>query len=329
MWLLLACLAAACAPPGDPVHRAQFAALGTIVSVQIHGVPDDRAAAAVAQLVEHYRLRGKDWYPWADGELARANAAFAEGETAVVSDALRALLQRATDIERLSGGRFNAALGGLTELWRFHDPLAADWQPPSEQAIERFTPPPSLTALAWDGRSVRSTDPRVTVDPGGIAKGALLAESVALLRQSGIADAIVDIGGDLVVLGTPGERPARIGIRRPGGHDALGWIEVRDGEAVVTSGNYERFFEYDGRRYAHVLDPASGRPAGNVASVTVIDADAVLADAAATALLVGGAGAFDELCAALGIGDALLVGAGGDLRLTPGMQSRVHWLPRD
>ncbi|MDZ7642777.1 MAG: FAD:protein FMN transferase [Woeseiaceae bacterium] len=94
----------------------------------------------------------------------------------------------------------------------------------------------------------------------------------------------------------------------------------------MTSGNYERYFEYEGRRYAHVLDPRTGYPATGTASVTVVHRDPVLADAAATALLVGGVDDFDALCARLGLEQALLITAGGDVRLTPALAARVHWL---
>lgn len=326
---LAACLlAGACDTEPDP-YRTQLAAFGTVVSIQLHGVTADTAERAITRLAAHYRERGRDWYPWADGELARINRAIARNEAAVVSEALRSLLQRAAELEQASSGRFNAALGQLTELWGFNDPLQAGWQPPADDTIATLMPAPSLAALTWRGDTVESRDPRVMIDPGGIAKGALLAESVAILRAAGITDVIVDIGGDLVVSGSAGGRAARIGIRSPGGGNVLGWVDIDDGEAVVTSGNYERYFEHDDVRYAHVLDPATGRPAAGAAAVTVIHDDAVLADAAATALLVGGAGEFENLCDALGIHQALLVDTSGDLRLTPAMQGRVHWLRRD
>ena len=148
---------------------------------------------------------------------------------------------------------------------------------------------------------------------------------VSILRDAGIENAIIDIGGDLTVLGHINGRPARIGIRSPRSDDTLAWLDVMDGETVVTSGDYERFFEVGGRRYQHILDPRNGYPVAHTISATVLHQDPVLADAAATALLVAGPGAFEELCAVLGVDEALIVSASGDLRLTQAMEKRLNW----
>lgn len=328
-WLLavLACLAA-CQP--DAPEERRLVALGTVVTLTYFDADARLADAATAELEALYHERGRDWYPWADGELAGINAALAAGEAVAVSPALAALLRRAAEIEAASGGRFNAGIGGLTELWGFHRDAGDGWRPPAESDIERFVAAaPSLADLEWQGDRVASASRLLALDPGGIAKGALLSESAARLAGLGIDDAIIDLGGDLLVTGRAGPRPARIGIRRPDADGALGWLEVQPGEAVMTSGNYERWFEWRGRRYHHVLDPRSGRPAAGVASVTVVDEDPLLADAAATALLVAGAAEFDATCAALGIDRALLVTTGGDLRLTAALAGRVHWLDRE
>ena len=93
----------------------------------------------------------------------------------------------------------------------------------------------------------------------------------------------------------------------------------------MTSGNYERFIEIDGKRYTHIFDPRTGYPVEHTASVTVVDTDPVLADAAATALLVGGPNEFDEIVAMMDLTYALLIDTQGDIRLTPAMAERLHW----
>ena len=164
------------------------------------------------------------------------------------------------------------------------------------------------------------------IDLGGIAKGAILEDSVQILRELGVNHAIVNIGGDLTVLGDVNGRPANIGIRSPVAEKPLASLDVTGGETVVTSGNYERYVEIGGQRYNHILDPQSGYPVEHTVAVTVVHDDAMLADAAATALMVGGAEAFDALTQALDIDFALLIDASGDLRLTRSMDERLHWL---
>jgi thiamine biosynthesis lipoprotein len=334
-WVLAAALlaaAAACSRPGGDFHQ-QLHALGTQVTLRFYGTDARSAGDAGAALERLYRQLGTDWYPWAapqaGGELTRINDAIARGETAAVSPRLAALLKRATALERRSGGRFNVALGAFTALWGFDRPFQNDWRPPSHDAVQALlASEPGGGQLHWDGLLLASDNRELVLDPGGIAKGALLALSIEILERHGIDNAIVDLGGDLSVIGTVNGRAARIGIRDPAGGPPPGHIEVASGESVLTSGNYERYFRHDGRRYAHIIDPRSGYPARGTASVTVVHEDPVLADAAATALLVAGAGEFDRTCQALGIEQALLIDASGDLRLTPEMRKRVHWQAR-
>lgn len=310
----------------SPETSQQLAAFGTIITLRYYQTPDADAAQASRELERYFRSVENDWYPWGNGELQRVNAAIAAGETIAVSPPLAELLQRSAELEQRSGGAFNPALGALTELWGFNDLLREDWRPPAAVDIAALLQHElSSRQLHWTGNTLTSDEPRIVLDPGGISKGAILAASAVILRELDIDSAIVDIGGDLLVTGSAGGHAARIGIREPDGGKAVAWLEARPGEAIVTSGNYERFFEYAGTRYTHVLDPRTGYPVVDSASVTVVHHDPVLADAAATALLVAGQRDFDELCAALGIDLALLITVSGDTRLTNGMRHRVHW----
>lgn len=322
----------ACAPDGDVFER-QLHALGTMVTLTIRDADPAAARAASAALERRYVELGRDWYPWAPpgegGELAAINEALGRGESIAVSPALKSLLERAAELETRSGGRFNVALGALTELWGFDDPLTEDWRPPSQAAIDALLAgEPGSAQLEWDGRTLTSGNPELVIDPGGIAKGAILAISAELLAKRGIGNAIVDLGGDLTVLGRVDGRAARIGIRDPAGGAPPAHIDAEPGESVLTSGNYERYFDHDGERYGHVLDPRTGRPATGARSATVVARDPVLADAAATALLVAGPEEFDATCRALGVEYALLIDARGDVRLTEGMRGRVHFKAR-
>lgn len=325
----VALLAACGGKPDTTAHEQRLVALGTIVTVSASQTSAQQFAAAIADLEPYLQQVGSDWYPWAPGELAAVNAALRADQAISVSPPLQHLLQRAATIESLSGGTFNAGLGELSELWGFNEADQDNWQPPdAERVAEVLAGRPTLAALRWSGSRVSAPGHRMMLDLGGIAKGAILRQATDILQRHGVDNAIVDIGGDLMVIGQVGSRAARIGIRSPVTSDAIAWVAVESGEAVMTSGDYERFFEHDGRRYAHVLDPRNGYPAEGTASATVIDEDPVLADAAATALLVGGAATFSALCADLGIEFALLVSASGDLSLTDGMQRRVNWQDR-
>jgi FAD:protein FMN transferase len=327
--VLLLCLGC---QPASRDFRHQYYAFGTLVSIDLYDVASRANDAAIASIEARIKYIDRNWYPWRErsdegpGELQRINAAIAAGSAIEVTPMLADLLRRATALEVESGGKFNPAIGHLTELWGFNDMASPRAAPPDEADVRNWlSASVSSTSLEWDGNRLRSNSRNLLLDLGGIAKGSILEQFRQILQDAGIENAIVDLGGDLTVLGNVAGRAARIGIRSPRSGGILAWLEVADGETVVTSGDYERYFEYQGRRYQHVLDPRTGHPVRQAISATVVDKDAVLADAAATALLVAGPGEFEQLCASLGLVDAMLVGASGDLRLTRGMEKRLNW----
>lgn len=308
-------------------RQLDFYALGTEVSVSLYGVSDLQVDAAEQQLQAYFIAVGHDWYPWLPGELQSINSALARGQPVTVTPALAQVIRRAASIETMSGNTFNAGLGRLTELWGLHDVTAAATHLPDPASIDALLSSDiSLASMRWSGEQISGASTLLMIDLGGIAKGAILEHSIQMLRDIGIGNAIVNIGGDLTVLGDVHGKPARIGVRSPSADQPVAAIDARSGETVVTSGNYERFIEIDGHRFTHVLDPRSGYPVEHTAAVTVVHTDAMLADAAATALMVGGSPEFDALTKALGIEFALLIDASGDLRLTPAMRERLDWL---
>ena len=328
--VLVAALLAGCSDsPRD--FRFEFNALGTIVTVSLYSTTTEQAERALSELQSDYARLGIDWYPWSPGELRRLNQSIERGECLKVSEELMGLLWVGAAMEMKSGGRFNAGLGRLSELWGLQPaPKTLTALPEREQLHELVSSSPSVAKLDIGLHEVCSLNPNTMVDPGGFAKGAILNASRAILELQQIQNGIVNLGGDLLVLGNVNGRDARIGIRSPIETEPIAGLDVRTGEAVMTSGNYERFVEINGKRYTHIFDPRTGYPVEHTASVTVVDKDPILADAAATALLVGGPDEFDEIVAAMDLTYALLIDTQGDMRLTPAMAERLHWTePRD
>ena len=310
---------------GSRDFRHQFYSFGTLITIDFFDTSAASNAAAISAIESRIKEFDANWYPWHEGELQEINSAIARRQSIEVSPLLANLLRRAATLEQQSGGRFNPALGRLTELWGFHDMTLPRTSLPGEFEIRKWLSlGVSSQDLEWDGELLRSKSPRVMLDLGGIAKGAILEQFVSNLGDAGIEDAIIDIGGDLTVVGQVKGRSARIGIRSPRSEGVIGWLNIVDGETVMTSGDYERFFEVDGKRYQHVLDPRTGYPVEHTISATVVHRDPVLADVAATALLVAGAADFEEICSSLGLDTALIVTTSGDLRLTRAMEKRLN-----
>jgi thiamine biosynthesis lipoprotein len=173
--------------------------------------------------------------------------------------------------------------------------------------------------ISVNGDTVSKTDPKVRIDLGGIGQGYAVGRVVELLRKKGILSALIDLSGDIYALGTYRGRPWRIGIKDPDGDGLLGVVALRD-RALVTSGDYENFFEADGVRYAHILDPRTGYPARLSRSVTVIHPDPVLADAWSTALFVLGPWAAGEAGRLEPGLETVVVGSDGGMTVSPGLR---------
>lgn len=317
---------------GKPVATERtFEAFGTTVRIEIPQSEPSSSAAAATEIERRFRVAERDWYAFGSGELARVNALLARGEAAAVSAELAPLISRAMDLHGRSGGLFDPGVCALVRLWQFdsEDALAVAAGPPPDAEVRALrSRQGTLADLRFDGRTVSAARP-LCIDLGGMAKGTALERARAVLATRGITSALVDIGGSsqLAIGQKPGKEGPRhwsIGLLDPRSSRIFGRLELAPGEAASTSGDYERGYEQDGRRYHHILDPVTGRPTAATASVTVLAGDAELADAASTALMVAGPDRFREVAAALGIDDALLVSTKGEVLTTPGMATRLQ-----
>jgi FAD:protein FMN transferase len=232
-----------------------------------------------------------------DSELSRFNASMTtdwfdvSAETALV-------VRRALEVSELSGGAFDATVGPLVRLWSFGSGERT-YEPPSDEKLAAALETVGFDRIEvrMDPPAIRKARPDVELDLSGIAKGYGVDEVARLLSERGIVNMFVEIGGEIVVRGKQERRPWRAGIERPETlqHRLHATIELTD-EALATSGNYRNFFEKDGVRYSHTIDPQTGRPVTHsLAAVSVIADDCMTADALATALLVLGPDAGPQL----------------------------------
>ncbi len=315
---------AACS--GGQAFRDQFLSMGTIVDLSIYGVSSAKARAAshaVQSALAHFDRR---WNPWGEGTLAHLDTALAAGKPYEVDPAMAEAIAEAASLSRRSGDRFDPAIGGLIKLWGFDADVRPDGPPPPAAAVAALVArQPRMEDLRIAGDRVESRNPAVVLDFGGYAKGLAVDRAIATLREAGIANAVVNAGGDLRAIGRHGDRPWRIGIRNPRGPGIIASVEVAGDESVFTSGDYERFFVYKGVRYSHIFDPATGSPARGTTSVTVIGPAAAAADAAATALFVAGPKHWHAVAKALGVRYVMLMDDAGVVHMNPAMAKRIRF----
>ncbi|MFH1378915.1 MAG: FAD:protein FMN transferase [bacterium] len=194
------------------------------------------------------------------------------------------LLAVSQQISRASSGAFDCSVQPLISLWGFYGDEPS--LPEKKQVDECLKNVGFRNIRIVENKLVSSIDSS-GIDLGGIAKGYAVGEAVKVLKKQGIKSALIDAGGDIYALGKLKNRGWKVGIRNPRGEGIIGAVEISD-LAVVTSGDYEQYFEQDGLRYHHIFDPRTGYPARGLASVTVVSPDPTCADAWSTALFVLG-----------------------------------------
>lgn len=269
-----------------------------------------------------------------------ANLNHARGKKVDISPETGTLLAEAQELAKRSGGAFDPTIGPVSALWSFDDSpslpepesiaqvlplvdytkLSLDWE-------EVWTSAPAQDGAHIDGitraYTVRLADTAMAVDLGAMGKGAACGAAVEAYRQAGVKAAVITVGGSVGLFGQkPDHKPFRVSVRNPKGEGSMGVLDL-DGGFVSTSGSYEKYFEEDGRRYHHLLDPRTGYPAeSGLVSVTVWCEDSgALSDGLATACFVLGLEDGMALLESYGA-QGLFVDEAGIVTLTPGWAER-------
>ena len=266
-------------------------ALGTYVTIKAWGEPDSLLKGMV-----NAAFREIDRVDSLSSIFSTRSAVYQlNQEGKIVSAELAGLIQKALEVSAKSEGAFDPTVMPLIQIWGFYDSTGHERKVPSEKEIEEVLKFVDYRMIEIEADTVQVGSPRDYevgawgIDLGGIAKGYAVDRAVGILREQGVEKGIVDAGGDIFCIGHK-RNGWVIGIRNPRSdnpNETIGVIRVDSG-AIATSGDYENFFELDGVRYHHLIDPATGMPAREAISATVLAPTATQADAWATALFVLG-----------------------------------------
>lgn len=287
----------------------RYPTMGTYVTLKVvapDGKEDDaRKAIEKAKAdVQAFVDKVSSWDPRSDTGRINANAGKSPQP---IDPALMKILERAQAVSKASDGAFDLTFSPVGRLWLLRpvDPVI-----PSDADIKR-----ALRLVGYENLVLDPTagtaflkKPGMRIDLGAIAKGAAIDVAAASLKNSGFPNALVDAGGDLYAMGKKPDGPWILGVRNPRGDrlELLGKLPLED-KAITTSGDYEKMVEIDGKRYHHILNPKTGRPADRSISVTVIGPDAMTADAWSTTLFILGPEDGRKLCERLERIEALFV----------------------
>jgi thiamine biosynthesis lipoprotein len=269
--------------------RRTLPIMGTLGEVAIvHGDQRYAQGAIDAAFREIQRVEALLTRYRTDSEVGRANRLAFQGPQ-VVSSETADVLVRSLEWAEASHGVFDPCLGQATGLWD----VANRHQPPGAEEVRRYAGRSLFHALEV-GRSggedvVLFHEEDMGIDLGGIGKGYGVDRAVATLRDWGIRDALVNLGGDLYAMGVSEDGdPWKVGVQSPDDPGAVVATLPMTDRGVATSGDYQRYFEFQGTRYHHLLDPETGAPSRNATrSVTVASETCMAADAAATTAFVG------------------------------------------
>lgn len=314
---------------GALVHRQESFVFGTRVEILIAGLAEAQARPAAAAVLREFDRLHRTYHAWQPSELSELNAAVAAGQTHTVTPEMAALIGEAQRLSRLGDALFDPGIGGLIRLWGFQ---SEEFQArlPDPQALAAWKADrPGIADLRLAGMQVTSANPRMALDFGGYLKGVALDRAASILKEAGVANALINIGGNVMALGTRNGEHWRVGIQHPRKPGPIATVELADGEAIGTSGDYQRYFELDGQRYCHLLDPRSGSPVMHTQALTVLvtprPGAGTLSDAASKPLFIAGPG-WSALVGKMGIDQVLRIDAAGRIQVSAALQKRLQFV---
>lgn len=266
--LAAALLLAACGR--TPLQEQQSYVFGTRVEVIVVSADPEQGRKAIAAVLREFDRMHRAYHAWEPSELTEVNSAIAAGRPQQVTPEMADFMREAQALSAQGEHLFDPGIGKLIELWGFHaDEFVA--RLPDRKTLDTLVAAhPSVADLVIDGTTVSSRNKALALDFGGYLKGVALDRAAAILRQQGIHDALINIGGNVMALGNKEGRKWRVGIQHPRQPGPLATVSLEDGEAIGTSGDYQRYFEVDGKRYSHLIDPRSGWPVDHTQAVTVL-----------------------------------------------------------
>lgn len=302
----------------EPVSATGYA-MNTVINISLYG-GDSADAGEILQALTKTEQR----ISWRDesSDIARINSAAGSGAAASVSGETIADLKNLMALSKASGGAFSALVGPLTQLW---DIGGENQRVPTQEEIKETLELVSQSDLSFrDGGAVLSPE-GASIDLGAAGKGIGCDTARAVCEQHPeITGAVVSVGGSIMMYGEKADgAPWEIGVRDPNGgqNDLIGNLKLEGGN-VSTSGDYERYFEQDGVRYHHILDPADGYPADSgLRSVTVWQENGRLSDALSTACFVLGKEASLSLLQQYDA-EALFIDVNGEITMTEGLEGK-------
>lgn len=307
------------------LYKYHQIAMGTVIEITLQTDDEEGAKKAALQAFQEIKKIEQLMSPWVgSSDVTRINRS-AGKEWVKISPETLEVIKKSQEISRLSEGGFDITIGPLTQLWRRARERGI---PPAPEEVKQILELVNFKNLLFhpEGK-VFLKKKGMAIDLGGIAKGYAVDRAFETLTSLGYKNLIVNAGGDLRAGGLKNSEPWSIGIQDPrSAEKVMARLSLSDA-AIATSGDYEKFFIHQGKRYHHILNPKTGFPADGCQSVTILSKDGMTADGLATAVLVLGPEKGYALCQKIGDVECLIMDGEGKIILSPRLKERIIFVP--
>lgn len=340
----------------EPLYHSQSYVFGTLVDVSIYGETDERAKSLADHVMQDFQQLHYQLHAWKtldnnqhqsnqpqsnepnshqSSEIVALNTAFSKGKTPItISPLLAGMLIDATNLSVKSQGLFNPAIGHLIGAWGFQQDEFSAVTIDDDNIKSLVKSDPRMTDIVVKNNTAYSNNPAVKLDLGGYAKGYALDRAADYLRQQHVKNALINIGGNIIALGQHGKNPWRVGLQHPRQPSAIATLDLPDGWAIGTSGDYQRYFMLNGKRYCHIIDPRTGYPVQHTQAVTVLippqalhqSQAGVLSDFASKPIFIAPADSKAKMASLLGVQYFMVIDQDANIFVTQKLAKKLNWL---
>ena len=324
---------ASCSKP-EPLYNTQSYVFGTLVDITIYGESEQLSQEIASQVNREFQKLHNRLHAWRPSEIQNLNRAFSKGQTPVsIKPDVAGMIKHATAYSLESKGLFNPAIGVLIKTWGFHHDEFKPVEVDKNKIAGLVAANPKMTDIVIEDNKIYSTNSAVQLDLGGYAKGYALDLGLKILKANGIKNALINIGGNIIALGRHGDKPWRVGIQHPRQPNAIATLDLDSGWAIGTSGDYQRYFELNGKRYCHIIDPTTGYPLQGVQSVTVLIPPqtnaGVISDVASKPIFISKPENRAAAAKAMQVENFMVIESPSSIYLSSAMAKRISWLDKE
>jgi len=304
---------------------------GTIVDIKIYGETKHNADYVSNLIFNDFHHLHTYLHPWKTSAISNINQSINQNRWHDIDDPeLIQIIQDNVQLYKSTQGWFNPAIGKLVKLWGFHSDLPGQKVPRGGDILDLMKNPPKMNQIIIENNMLRSENPNIQIDLGGYAKGYALKRAKKILEDNQISNALINIGGNILAIGKKGSQFWKVGIQHPRKNMAFASIELKPGWSIGTSGDYQRYFISNNKRYSHLINPFTGYPVHHTQSATIIippkENSEVLSDVLSKPIYLSPKKDKVKLANELQINYFLIILESGEIMISQEMNNHIEWL---